>query len=165
MSSFLINILLALLWTAVNGSFTIATFGMGFLVGYGIMLLVSTAFGRSRYHVRIIQALRFFAFYIKEVILSSLRVAHDVLTPRAHMNPGVIALKLDARSAVEITALANLISLTPGSLTMDVSRDRRTLYFHAMYIDDDDVAAVRRAIKRDLESRIMELFGTAGERE
>ena len=61
-----------------------------------------------------------------------------MLTPRARARTGVLAIPLEAKSDLEITMLANLITLTPGSVSLDVSSDRRFLYLHAMYIDDVD---------------------------
>jgi multicomponent Na+:H+ antiporter subunit E len=72
------------------------------------------------------------------------------------MRPGIIAIPLDARTDLEITLLANLITLTPGTLSLDVSADRRVLYIHVMYIDNDDIEAVRRNIKDGFERRVLE---------
>jgi multicomponent Na+:H+ antiporter subunit E len=69
------------------------------------------------------------------------------------MRPGVIAIPLDAQTDIEITVLANLISLTPGTLSLDVSADRQTLYIHTMYLDDPEAA--RRGIKRGFERRVL----------
>jgi multicomponent Na+:H+ antiporter subunit E len=104
------------------------------------------------------QAVWFALFYIRQLILSNLRVAYDILTPTHYMRPGVIAVPLDARTDAEITLLANLITLTPGTLSLDLSADRRVLYVHAMYIDNDDVDEARRQIKKGLERRVLELL-------
>lgn len=72
------------------------------------------------------------------------------------MRPGIIAIPLDARTNEEITVLANLITLTPGSMSLDVSPDRRHLYVHLMYVDDLEES--RMEIKRGFERRTLELF-------
>jgi multicomponent Na+:H+ antiporter subunit E len=74
------------------------------------------------------------------------------------MRPGVVAIPLDVQTDAEITLLANLITLTPGTLSLDVSTDRRVLYIHVMYIDNDDVEAVRRKIKEGFERRVLEVL-------
>jgi len=89
-------------------------------------------------------------------VLANLRVAHDVLTPRHHMTPGIVAVPLELESDLQITLLANLITLTPGTLSLHVSDDRRTLYVHAMYIRDP--AELVREIKEGFEKRVMEVF-------
>lgn len=99
---------------------------------------------------------RFLAFYLKELLLANLRVAHDALTPTHHMRPAMLAIPLDARTDFEILLLVNLITMTPGSVSIDVSTDRRVLYLHAMYVKDPD--ALRHEIKTQLERRVLELL-------
>ncbi len=99
---------------------------------------------------------RFAVLYLWELILANLRVAYDVMTPTRRMRPGVLAIPLDANTDVEITLLANLITLTPGSVSLDVSSDRRFLYLHAMYIDD--VEEYRKSVKDTLEKRVLEVL-------
>ncbi|MCX7712169.1 MAG: Na+/H+ antiporter subunit E [Chthoniobacterales bacterium] len=99
--------------------------------------------------------IRFLAFYSKEVIISNLRVAHDVLTPRDYSQPAILALKLDATHEWEIFLVANLISMTPGTLSMDVSTDRRTLYIHAMFAENPE--HLKNELKATLERRVLEL--------
>jgi multicomponent Na+:H+ antiporter subunit E len=104
------------------------------------------------------RAVGFVAFYAWELLASSLRVAYDVLTPTLHMRPAIVAVPLDVTSDLAITLLANLVSLTPGSLTLDVSPDRRTLYVHVMFVGAD-AAQARHDIKEQLERRVAGLVG------
>jgi len=157
MSLFLLNLLLALAWGAVNGSFGATTLSAGFVIGYGVLLLARPALGPSGYYTGVWRGLAFAAFYVWEIVLSSLRVAIDVLTPRLRARPAILRLPLNAKSDFEITVLANLISLTPGTLSLDVSPDRRTLYVHAMYVDDGP-DALRAELKDDIETRVLDLF-------
>ena len=90
------------------------------------------------------------------MLIANLRVAYEVLTPRYQMRAAIIAIPLDAESDLEITVLANLITLTPGTLSLDVSPDRKTLYIHAMHVRD--VEKFRNDIKVRLERRVMEVF-------
>ena len=91
------------------------------------------------------------------LVLANLRVAHDVITPRLYARPAIIAVPLEARTDLEITLLANLISLTPGSLSLDVSPDKSCMFVHGMFVDDPE--AFRREIKDGFERRIGELLG------
>jgi multicomponent Na+:H+ antiporter subunit E len=83
-------------------------------------------------------------------------MAYDVVTPGFHMRPAVVAVPLDVETDLEITLLANLITVTPGSFSLDVSDDRKVLYVHAMYVDDPD--EYRREIKEGFERRVLELL-------
>ena len=151
-----VNLLLALLWAAVAGSVGPAHLAVGFVVGYLVLWLARPILGPTRYFGKVVEALRFLAFFAYELVLANLRVAWDVLTPRSYRRPGVVAVPLEAASDAEITFLANLVTLTPGSLSLDVDEDRRFLYVHAMFVDDPD--AIRRDVKRGFERRVLELL-------
>ncbi|MCL6554189.1 MAG: Na+/H+ antiporter subunit E [Firmicutes bacterium] len=154
MTPLLANVLLALAWMAVTGRFTAANFAVGFLLGF-VALRVAGG-GDGRYGRRLRLAFSFAFFYLWELLLANLRVAYDVVTRTHHMRPGILAIPLDVQTDAEITLFANLITLTPGTLSLDVSPDRRVLYIHAMYIDD--VEAFRQRLKQQLERRVLELF-------
>lgn len=156
MSAFAWNILLALIWIAVSGDFSGSGLLTGFVLGYvilGLTLREVPAF--AAYMRRVPKIFLFAGYFLRELIRSNLRVAWDVVTPTHYMKPAVIAVPLDAKTDGEIALVANLISLTPGTLTLDVSSDRRVLYIHVMYLDDLD--QVRADIKR-FEARVLELL-------
>jgi multicomponent Na+:H+ antiporter subunit E len=153
---FLWNISLAFIWAAVTGRFTLSNVAVGMIVGYGVLFVAQPLMGPSNYFRRIHYALGFAVFYLWQLITSNFRVAYDVLTPGARARPGVLAIPLEAKSDAEITMLANLITLTPGSVSLDVSSDRRFLYLHAMYIDEVD--KYRDNIKHSFERRVLEVL-------
>ena len=156
MKLFLWNLLLAFMWGNVSGELSPQTLAVGFIVGFVILYFVQDVVGRSRYFQKVFQIIGFFFFFLWELILANMKVAHDVVTPTHYNKPGVIALELDAKTDVEITLLANLISLTPGTLSLDVSEDRRTLYIHAMFVEDPE--ALRASIKDGMERRLLEVL-------
>lgn len=155
---FLWNILLALVWAALNGAFSPRHLIVGFGMGYVLLWMVQPVVGRSAYFLKVRQVLKLSGFFLWELVLANCRVAYDIVTPRNHMRPGVLAVSLDARTDVEITLLANLITLTPGTLSLDVSADRRTLYIHVMYIEEEGLDATRLKIKNGFERRILEVL-------
>jgi multicomponent Na+:H+ antiporter subunit E len=146
------NLALALLWPALTGSFSLSAFGFGFVLAYLMLWLVQR---RSPYFTKAPQTVGFAAFFVKELVYSALQVAYDVLTIRHRMRPAIVAVPLDARSDLEITLLSNLVTLTPGTLTLEVSSDRSVLYIHAMYVYDLELT--RRRIKRGFERRVLRL--------
>lgn len=155
MSGFLLNLVLALAWAALMGRADAATLAAGLVLGYLVVWWVEPALG-SRWARRLPRAVAFAGFFLWEVLLSNLRVAWDVVTPRAYRRPGVVAVPLDVASDAEITLLACLLGLTPGTLALDVAADRKVLYVHAMFVDDPE--AFRRHIKDGFERRVMELL-------
>ncbi len=157
MNTFLVNIALAFLWAVLNGEINDANLMIGFLIGYIILGGISRNHGaRNSYFVKVNQAIRFILVFLKELLVSSIRVTHDIVTPTSYAKPGIIAVPIDAKTDAEITLLANVITLTPGTLSLDVSDDRKFLYIHAMFIDDPET--LRREIKDGLEKRLMELM-------
>jgi multicomponent Na+:H+ antiporter subunit E len=90
-----------------------------------------------------------------ELLLSNLAVVKIVLKPRLDIRPGVIAYPLRLQSEMAITWLANLITLTPGTLSMYISDDRKTLYIHTLNIDDP--SQIVRTIQRAFERHLMEI--------
>ena len=130
-------IMLALIWAAITGTFT----GLNLLLGGGVgaiavlLLRRSLAEGRSLRQIRNVLSLAM--LFVRELCLSAIRVAIVVLTPdiRSAMRPAIVAFPLSVKSDAEITLLANLITLTPGTLSIDVSEDRSVLYVHALTID------------------------------
>ncbi len=156
MTWFVWNIMLALSWLLLTGDFSGRGLLTGLIFGYFVLYLVALGKGERITYVRKIpQIIGFTLFYIWELIKSNMRVAYEVLTPTHNMEPGVIGLELELESDAGITILANLITMTPGTLSLDVSNDRRMLFIHAMYVGDRD--GLLRELK-DLERRVIELL-------
>jgi len=151
-----LNVLLAMIWAAGTGQFSLANLAVGFVLGYLVLRLMYGILPESGYFLRVQRVTSFAGFTIAEIIRANLRIARDVLTPRHTMRPGIVAVPLDAERDNEITLLATLISLTPGSLVLDVSDDRRVIYIHAMNIPDRD--AFIHEIKDGFERRVLEVL-------
>jgi len=157
MGLLIINILLALVWSALTGRFTLENLTTGFILGYIILYLLRGVFGGTEYFAKGAQLLRFTAFFFWELLVANLRVARDVLRPGPlRLKPRVIAVALDLRGEVPVTLLANIISLTPGSLSLDVSNDQQTLFVHVMHAPNEEAA--KQEIKVGFEHMLVGLF-------
>jgi len=154
LNPFSINLVLAVVWAALIGELTIASLIIGFIVGYVTLWAMQPLFPTSRYCAKAVSLLMLAVFFLWELLVSSLKVAWSVVTPLRHSKPGVISVPLDVSSDTEITVLANFISLTPGSLSLDVSDDRKHLLVHAMFIENPD--DYRQEIKQGVEHRVRE---------
>ena len=150
------NLLLALLWEAMTGRTDAANLLLGFALGYVVLWWLRPLLGPTRYFRKLPESIRFTFFFLRELIRSNLRVAWDVISPKSQRKPGIVAIPLDARSDIEITFLANLITLTPGTLSLDVSDDRSVLYVHGMFVEDAQL--MREQIKNGFERRVLELL-------
>lgn len=154
--SFLLNIFLALVWTFLQGELRGGHFVVGLVLGYLVIAIGERALGQTTYVRKVVQVFRFVGFVLWEIFTASLSVAWLIVQPRPELRPGVVAVPLDARSELEIALLANLITLSPGTLTLDISDDRRTLYVHTMVLDDPQ--EFRASIKNGFERRVLEVL-------
>jgi len=150
------SILLALAWAALQGEITLVNLVVGYIAGYAILALLagggvmpSTLVSRTRHGFSLA------AFFAWELLLANFRVATDVLRHNK-IQPAVVAIPLDITTDGEILLLSMLINITPGSVTIDLSDDRRTLYVHVMHMKTAE--ATRREIKNGFERRVKLLF-------
>ena len=153
------NMLLALAWAALQGEFSLRTLLTGQVLGYFILvaLVRGGVLGPSPYIGRVHRVVGLAGYFFRELLRANLRLALDIATPRYHMKPGIIALPLDATQDSQILLLSMLINTTPGSVALDVSPDRKTLYVHVMYMSTPDAA--RDEIKNGFERRVLGVLG------
>ncbi|MFL0693545.1 MAG: Na+/H+ antiporter subunit E [Agrobacterium tumefaciens] len=156
MSLYALSILMAVIWATVSGSFTVPNLIFGFVISLLTLYLLRERFVGRDYTSRFRRVLALVLLFLVELAKSAWRVATLVLRPKMDLKPGIFAYPLMVKSDWEISLLANLITLTPGTLSVDVSEDRTTLYIHA--IDCSDVEAARRDIAEGFEKKIMEAF-------
>jgi len=102
--------------------------------------------------MKVFRILSFAMFYLWEVILSNLRVARDILLPNPDINCGIVAVPIEALSDRGVALLANLISMTPGTLSLDFCSETRRLFIHTMYLEDE--ATFIAKVQKDYEQRI-----------
>ncbi|MGD9972485.1 MAG: Na+/H+ antiporter subunit E [Desulfatirhabdiaceae bacterium] len=156
MNLLILNTILAIGFSAVLGEFSVGGFVAGFIVGYCALWVTRSLYEPERYFSRLSKVLGLIAYFLWQLVISNIRVLWDVITPRHTSRPGIIGIPLDARTDMEITLVANLISLTPGTLSLDVSEDHKTLYVHVMFMDD--IEMVRAEIKNGIERRVLEVL-------
>jgi multicomponent Na+:H+ antiporter subunit E len=151
-------VVLALFWAVATGNFTLSNLLFGAIVGgIGLFIVRDRVESPRLLH----KARRFVALvglFVFELILSASRVALLVIRPdmRRALRPAIIAFPLTVKSNAEITLLANLITLTPGTLSVDVSEDGKTLYVHALNCIDKE--SLIRDIARGFETKVAEAF-------
>ena len=156
MATIFINVLLAIAWAAMTGAFGFVNLVFGFVLGGIALGLIREQAGSVSHFRRAAGAIKLAIIFLFELLKSSITVARIVLSPSPKLSPAIIAFPLEVTSDAEITLLANMITLTPGTLSMDVSADRKTLYVHAINAPDpEDVIA---STKASFERRIIRVF-------
>ncbi|HOI88317.1 MAG TPA: Na+/H+ antiporter subunit E [Lentimicrobium sp.] len=98
----------------------------------------------------------FLLFYLKEMVKANLLLARDILSPRMKISPAIVKIPIRASSGIQLLALFNLITMTPGSLCLDIDADKTHIYVHGLYVKDRD--SFEKEIREGMEKRIMEVF-------
>lgn len=150
------NLLLSFIWVALSGSMYYTNFVFGFLLGFFVLWIMNRSDGDQRYFYRVPKILSFILYFLYQMVKANMQVAYDVMTPKYFMRPGVVRYPLHARTEFEINLLSTMISLTPGTLILDISEDRKTMYIHVMYLNDPETFV--RETKTGLERRLLEIL-------
>ncbi|RYZ60056.1 MAG: Na+/H+ antiporter subunit E [Chitinophagaceae bacterium] len=153
---FLLNVMLTLIWLALTGNFTYINMFIGFIISYFILWVISRNSGDDRYFTIAFKVVGFFFFFLYEMLKANWQVAYEVMTSHLHMKPGIVKIELEAKTDLEITLLSNLISLTPGTLVVDVSDDKKVMYVHGMYLQDK--VKFIESIKLGLEKPLLDIM-------
>lgn len=158
MKLLLLTIVLALTWAFVTGTFTALNLLFGLLLAGVALFLLRDQLARPRALVKLRRAVSLALLFLKELLVSAIRVGIVVLTPdlRGKLRPAIIAFPLTVTSDAEITVLANLITLTPGTLSVDVSEDSAVLYVHVLMLDTRE--ALIAEIASGFEAKVREVF-------
>ena len=151
---FLMNVMLTLIWVALTGSFTYINLLFGFVISFFVLWVISRESSDRRYFTIAFKIIGFFFYFLYEMLKATIEVAYEVMSRRFKMKPGIIKMPLEARTDVEITILANLIALTPGTLVIDISDDRTVMYIHGMYVQDKEkfINSIKNGLERPLLS-------------
>jgi multicomponent Na+:H+ antiporter subunit E len=155
MMPLLVHLALAITWMLVTGDFTFGNLVIGLILGYFVLLTQQDVLAGGSYTRRFNRVVRLVILFLYEVVVSSLRVAREVVRPRLRAKPAMVAIPLDVTGDFEILAVAGMVSLTPGTLSVDVSEDRRFLFVHAMDAREPD--EVRDDVKGGIERWVMEV--------
>lgn len=151
----LLNVFLAFTWMFLSNDYSPLAFFKGYFFGLVVIFFLRRFFHRRFYVNNVIAVIRLLMIFLIELIKSNLSVFKVILSPKLKMTPGIFALETELEKDWEITILSNLITLTPGTLVLEVSDDNKTLYIHAM--DIDDVEQAKLDIKNTFEKAIKEV--------
>ncbi|TVQ34411.1 MAG: sodium:proton antiporter [Geminicoccaceae bacterium] len=154
MNLFAINLLIAGGWVAVSGSFSGVNLLLGYIGGFCALYATRNLFGPTQYFRRTFAMIGLIFYFLYDLTRSSFAVVWDIITPKTYARPAMLKMPLDATEDLEIMLTGNLISLTPGTLTVDVDPERKYLLIHAMFADDPEETI--RDLKRGMERRVLE---------
>ena len=153
---------LTAVWVGLWGSVTAANVLGGLAVAVVLVRLLPLASGGGHGVVQPAALLRFAARFLADLVVSSLQVLALVLRPRLSLRQGVVAVRVPGATEGLLTLLGNAISLTPGTLTLEVDLRTSTLYVHALDVGagPDGVDRLRRGLQ-DQAAAAVRAVGTA----
>ncbi|GEN84883.1 putative antiporter subunit mnhE2 [Sporosarcina luteola] len=153
----LLNLFIAFLWMTLidEDELKFTTFFAGFLVGIGIIFFMHRFFGTQFYLRRLFKTIKLLFIFISELTQSSIVVLGQILSPKLKIKPGIFKYETVLKSDVEVTMLSLLLTLTPGSVVMEVSPEGDTLYIHAMDVEQSKAGLIKQL--KNFEKAIMEV--------
>ncbi|MCO1335435.1 Na+/H+ antiporter subunit E [Microbulbifer sp. OS29] len=154
MRVFLLNLLLAISWSVLTGDATVDNFCFGFLIGFLALRVSPWLPGGQGYFTRLPRIAYLSFFFLEELVLSSLRASYEVFSPKLQSRPLVVRLPMERLDQNQIFLLTNLISLTPGTMVLDVTPDNDALIVHTMFVSDPET--FREEIREGFEKRVKE---------
>lgn len=154
-----LNVMLAIVWGALWGSFSPINLAGGFLFGFAALWFTRRLVGsarETRYFRALPQTLVLLVYFLKELVKSCLMVARDCVARKPRIHPAIVKMPIGPKADLEVFILANLITLTPGTLTLDVASDKSFLIIHSIYAKD--VESLIDDLKSGMEHRVREVF-------
>lgn len=154
---FVLNLFIAVLWVLFNDERVphLSTFTSGFIVGMIIVFLMRRFFGGRFYLHRFYSVVKLILIFISETIQSAVMVIKHILSPKIIIEPGIFKYETVLRGEWEVPTLALLLTLTPGSVVMEVTPEGNVFYIHAMDIRRTKGDLIRSLKK--FEKAIMEV--------
>lgn len=152
---FLINILLTIVWVFLTGTLDFPNFTFGFVLSFLVLWIITPNTKNNKYFVGVPRIISFFFYFLYELVIANIQVAKAAVSPTLKMEPGIVNYPLDAKTDLEITFLSNIINLTPGTLSIDVSEDKKVMYIHVFDMKDKDKFIAE--IKNGFEKRILDI--------
>jgi multicomponent Na+:H+ antiporter subunit E len=151
----LLNIGLAIIWMLLSGNASPVGFLSGYVIGIALLFALRRFLHFDFYFRRVISIVKLILLFSWELILANIDVIKIVLSPKLNIQPGIIAVPTILKTEWEVTLLASLISLTPGTLSMYFSADGKIIYVHSINVPDKE--AMIKQIKNTFERAIMEV--------
>ena len=148
-----VNLLIAFAWATAAGDYSFSTLALGFVSGFFALYAFAEFYGGTDYQRRVFAVLRLAVGFVYELVVSSFQVAGAVIAPSRLKRSRFVTMPLDVESDFAIMLTANMITLPPGTLSVDVSPDRKSLLVHSMFADDAEEAV--RGCKEGIERRVL----------
>lgn len=153
LAEIILCIILACSWIGLKGVVNLPTFIFGLLLGALIISIFGKRSQLRQLHIyRVGAAIKLIFIFLYELVVANVQVLFKVFAPKLNIKPGIIKIPLEVQGPFWITTLCNMITLTPGTLTIEVSNDNKFIYVHCLDIDDEEkiIAGIKNTFEKNL---------------
>lgn len=134
-----VHLILTVAWVILTDEPSVRNAVSGYITGAIILWFYHKARGIERFYLsRVVSALKLFVVLVWEQVKSTIQVAKIVLSPKLDIRPAIVSVPLNVTNEAEIVAVAHMITLTPGTVSVDLSEDQKSLYVHVIDVDDPE---------------------------
>lgn len=146
----ILNFILAFIWIFLSGSYTLNNLLLGFILGLGFVYLFSRILPERFYFIKIYKILKLAVVFFVELLKANIDVLKIVLQPKLKNEPGFFVYHTDLKTDWQIVLLSNLITLTPGTVVLGISDDRRKIYIHSIDFStkEEEVEGIKSSLER-----------------
>lgn len=148
---------LLIVWLLLQNSISVGLIVLGTVLSIAIAWYTSRAREEEVHLHKPFRAVQYFLLLLVDIVVANFKIAGLIIGYKRRLSPALVEFPLELEGQVPITILAGTISLTPGTISSEISRDRKYLLIHALNVDDPD--AMIREIKHRYERRLKEIFG------
>ncbi|PAK56951.1 Na+/H+ antiporter subunit E [Staphylococcus capitis] len=149
-TQFIVNLLVAIIWLFVTDSYTLNNFVLGFLFGLILVYLLHRVMPGRFYLVRIYRIIVLILTFLSELIKANFDVLKIILKPSITNKPGFFVYETDLKTDWQIVLLSNLITLTPGTVVLGISDNRKKIYIHAIDFStkEEEVESIKSSLEK-----------------
>ena len=151
-----LSVVIFLVWIALNNASSRAHFILALILAVGLPVLTQRFWPERSENIKLLPAIRLFGIVLWDILMASIDVAKLVLGPLGKIKPAFVEIPLDMQDPFVGTLLASIVSLTPGTVSIDIDRSRWVLQVHALNVDDTE--ALIHSIKTRYEQPLKEIF-------
>lgn len=146
---------LTVVWVTLWEALTWANVAGGLAVAIAALHLLPPREARTSVGFRPLAAAKLLIYFLWELLVASSQVIWEIITPQDHTRPAVVSVQTRSTVPGHITAVANMVSLTPGTLSLEIDHDTRTIYIHVLHLES--VEQTRAAVSK-LETLTLAAF-------
>ncbi|PPC81124.1 MAG: Na+/H+ antiporter subunit E [Methylotenera sp.] len=143
-------------WIALNNASSLAHYILALILAVGLPILTQRFWPEPPSRIKLLPAIRLFGVVLWDIMIASMDVAKRVLGPLDKIKPAFIEVPLDMQNPYVGTLLASIVSLTPGTVSIDIDRSRWVLQVHALNVEDAE--ALIQSVKIRYEQPLKEIF-------